>query len=682
MTTIVRRLPGTAPDSASHVDREWLVTNGLGGYASGTVEGIVTRRYHGLLVAALPAPIGRMVMLSHVEACFRSTSAAMTENEMSLVEFRLELGLPIWRYEGGGMVIEKRVLMTHRQNTVHLAYRLIHARSSVRVELRPFLHVRHFESPLRTTLSGPYSVRVVEQRVEIEPGDDLSHLRLLMYGNQSMLTLNGSRGPHGYREEQSRGYAYEGSLWSPGFFHAELDDHAAMKEATLVASTEPWKTVEALTPDAALQTETNRRLQLLEQAPPCMRSGVCAELVLAADQFLVSPAARPEDATRATALGTEARTVIAGYHWFTDWGRDTMISLEGLTLATGREREACLILRTFASYVRDGLIPNMFPDGQRDGLYHTADATLWFFHAIGRYVSTTGDDDTLKILLPVLRDIIDHHVRGTRFGIAIDPADGLLRQGADGYALTWMDAKVDGDVITPRRGKAVEINALFYNALCLLGGWLRRLESAESARPIEAMAARLRESFNRRFWYDEGRYLYDVVDGVDGDDSSCRPNQVMAISLPHPVLDASRWGPVLEVVRSRLLTPFGLRTLAPGQPGYRSRYYGDLRSRDGAYHQGTVWPWLIGPYVDAWERVHPDDTGARAALLAAFSDHLSEAGIGTISEIFDAESPYTPRGCISQAWSVAEVVRVLNSPQTRTPPRRWAPADTRPARAG
>ena len=658
MTKIVRRLSGTAPDSPSHVDREWLVTNGLGGYSSGTVVGIVTRRYHGLLVAALPAPIGRMVMLSHVETCFRSRNAALKESEMSLIEFRLELGLPVWRYEGAGLVVEKRVLMMHGQNTVHLTYRLIDGSAPVRLELRPFLHVRHFESPLRTTLSGPYSVRAVDQRVEIEPGEDLPQLRLLMSGSQSMLTLNGSRGPHGYREEQSRGYAYEGSLWSPGFFHAELDHPSG--EATLVASTEPWKTVEALTPEAALQTETNRRIQLLEQAPARMRSGVCAELVLAADQFLVSPAARPEDATRATALGTEARTVIAGYHWFTDWGRDTMISLEGLTLATGREREACLILRTFASYVRDGLIPNMFPDGEREGLYHTADATLWFFHAIGRYVSITGDEDTLKILLPVLRDIVDHHVRGTRFGIVVDPADGLLRQGADGYALTWMDAKVDGDVITPRRGKAVEINALFYNALCLLGGWLDRLENAEAARPVEAMAARLRESFNDRFWYNEGQHLYDVVDGPGGADSSCRPNQVLAISLPHPVLDEGRWKPVLEVVRSRLLTPFGLRTLAPGHPNYRSRYFGDLRSRDNAYHQGTVWPWLIGPYVDAWERVHPGETGGRATLLAAFADHLSEAGIGTISEIFDADAPYTPRGCIAQAWSVAEVVRTLS----------------------
>jgi predicted glycogen debranching enzyme len=431
-------------------------------------------------------------------------------------------------------------------------------------------------------------------------------------------------------------------------------------EATLVASTEPWEIVEALTPDAARQTETNRRLQLLEQAPPRMRSGICAELVLAADQFLVTPAERPEDATRAAALGTEARTVIAGYHWFTDWGRDTMISLEGLTLATGREREAALILRTFASYVHDGLIPNMFPDGQREGLYHTADATLWFFHAVGRYLALTGDDETLKILLPVLREIVEHHVVGTRFGIGVDPADGLLRQGAAGYALTWMDAKVDNDVITPRRGKAVEINALFYNALCLLACWLRRFDDADGAARLDALAERLRESFNRRFWYEEGRHLYDLVDGEGGDDAACRPNQILAISLPHAVLDSTRWTAVLEAVRSRLLTPFGLRTLAPGHPRYRSQYYGDLRSRDAAYHQGTVWPWLLGPYVDAWQRVHPENAHTASALLASFADHLSEAGIGTVSEIFDADPPFTPRGCISQAWSVAELVRTIS----------------------
>jgi predicted glycogen debranching enzyme len=658
MTTLVRRLSHPTGISATHVVQEWLVTNGLGGYSSGTLTGVVTRRYHGLLVAALPSPVGRMVMLSQLEARFQAADAPLTDLEMPLAEFRLEFGLPIWRYEGHGVAVEKRVLMPHGQNTVYVTYRLVDGNAAVRLSLRPFLNVRHYESPLRSAMSGPYAIHAVGERVEVDPGEELPRLRLLMYGDRSMLTLHGSLGPHGYTEEQSRGYAHEGVLWSPGYFQADLGRDPSVVEATLVASTEPWETVEALTPDAALQTETNRRLQILEQAPARMRSGMCAELVLAADQFLVMPAERPEDETRAIALGTEARTVIAGYHWFTDWGRDTMISLEGLTLTTGRAREAGLILRTFASYVRDGLIPNMFPDHEREGLYHTADATLWFFHAIGRYVSATGDDDTLRILLPVLRDIIDHHVRGTRFGIGVDPSDGLLCQGAAGYQLTWMDAKVGDDVITPRRGKAVEINALFYNALCLLDGWLRRLDG-DAAPQFGALAVRLRETFNRRFWYEEGQHLYDVVDGEGGDDAACRPNQVLAISLPHPVLDESRWVPVLEAVRTRLLTPFGLRTLAPGHPSYRSRYYGDLRSRDAAYHQGTVWPWLIGPFIDAWLRVHPGETGAALPLMAAFSEHLSDAGVGTVSEIFDAELPYAPRGCIAQAWSVAEVLRTL-----------------------
>lgn len=316
-----------------------------------------------------------------------------------------------------------------------------------------------------------------------------------------------------------------------------------------------------------------------------------------------------------------------------------------------------MILKTFAGYVRDGLIPNMFPDGARQGLYHTADATLWFFHAIGRYVTITNDWETLRQLLPVLRDIVDHHVRGTRFGIRVDPEDGLLRQGEEGIQLTWMDAKVGDWVVTPRRGKAVEINALFYNALRLLENWVRMEDGAGTAQRIADYANRMRDSFNQRFWYDAGGYLFDVVDGEAGDDPSCRPNQLFAISLTHPVLDESRWNAVLDVVRRRLLTPYGLRTLEPANPDYSPKYYGDLRARDAAYHQGTIWPWLIGTYIDAWLRVHPGQVDAARDILAAFPHHLSEAGIGSVSEIFDAEPPFTPRGCISQAWSVAELLR-------------------------
>jgi predicted glycogen debranching enzyme len=336
-----------------------------------------------------------------------------------------------------------------------------------------------------------------------------------------------------------------------------------------------------------------------------------------------------------------------------------MISLEGLTLSTGRWREAGFILRTFAHYVKQGLIPNMFPDGSNEGLYHTADATLWFFHAVDRYVEATGDDETLALVLPTLRDIAEHHVRGTRFGIGVDPADGLLRQGAEGYQLTWMDAKVDGWVVTPRRGKAVEINALWYNALCLLEGWVRDHAGPAQAEPLARQAAKARQSFNERFWYDAGGYLYDVVDGPDGDSAECRPNQLVAFSLRHPVLDEARWAPVLEVVGQRLLTPVGLRSLAPGSPNYRPTYHGDLRSRDAAYHQGTVWGWLIGPWVDAWLKVHPHDRLGARRFVDGMVGAMDGFGVGSIAEIFDAEAPYSPRGCIAQAWSVAETLRAM-----------------------
>jgi predicted glycogen debranching enzyme len=457
-----------------------------------------------------------------------------------------------------------------------------------------------------------------------------------------------------YRTEAARGYPDVGDLWSPGFFRLEI---VPGRDASFTASIEPWTTILALRPEDALAAERTRRTRLLHSADRHARAGPAAELVLAADQFVITPAGRIEDAAFSHASGDEVRTIIAGYHWFTDWGRDTMISLEGLTLVTGRHLEAGYILRTFAHYIRDGLIPNMFPEGKREGLYHTADATLWFFHAIGRYLRATGDRDTLRMMLPKLLGIIKHHVRGTRFGIGVDRKDGLLRQGAEGYQLTWMDAKVDDWVVTPRRGKAVEINALWYNALRLLEAWVREERGEAAARPLAEHAERAWRSFNERFWYAEGGYLYDVVDGEKGDDPACRPNQLFAISLEHPVLERARWEPVVEVCRQRLLTPVGLRSLAPGDPDYKPSYDGDLRSRDAAYHQGTVWAWLVGPYVDAWLRIHPDDRAGARKVLAGFLSHLGEGAIGSISEVFDAREPFTARGCIAQAWSVAEVLR-------------------------
>jgi len=337
-----------------------------------------------------------------------------------------------------------------------------------------------------------------------------------------------------------------------------------------------------------------------------------------------------------------------------------MISLEGLTLSTGRFAEAGYIIRTFAKHIRDGLIPNLFPEGEKEGLYHTADATLWFFHALDRYVAATGDQGTLCELLPRMIDVANHHVQGTRFNIGVDPQDGLLRQGAEGYQLTWMDAKVGDWVVTPRRGKAVEINALWYNALKLLEKWLRAAGRNDDANRWQQQADRARQSFNDRFWYEQGGYLYDVIDGEQLKyDAALRPNQLFAFSLDYPILDRNRWESVLNSVRDKLLTPYGLRSLAPGHPDYKAKYYGDLRARDAAYHQGTVWAWLIGPYVDAWLKLHPEDASAAHELLHSFNDHIHEACVGSISEVFDAESPFIPRGCIAQAWSVAEVLRCL-----------------------
>ena len=667
---LVRRMawPAAAADRDPLLTREWLVTNGLGGYSSGTVSGAITRRYHGVLVAALPAPFGRMVLLNHVAERVKLPSGrrvalggeervglgAQVHGADYLREFRLEAGLPVWVFEVDDWLIEKRLLLPHGQNTVYLTYVLRSGPGRLRLDLTPSVHFRHHESPVSASLEQPYTLVVVGDRYEIQAGH-LPPLRLKMSGGESSVTIQPQVVRQVlYRMEERRGYESAGDLWSPGFFRAYLDADAP---AALIASAESWDALSALPPHDALEAERRRRDRLLAMAPAPAREGIPAELVLAADQFIITPAGRVEDAARARASGEEVRTIVAGYHWFTDWGRDTMISLEGLTLATGRHSEAGYILRTFGHYVRDGLIPNMFPDRENEGLYHAADATLWYFHAVDRYVQTTGDRMMLRELLPTFRDIVRHHLEGTRFGIGVDPADGLLRQGAEGYQLTWMDAKVDGWVVTPRRGKAVEINALWYNALRLLEAWLREEGQHDEAADVAAHAARASEAFNARFWDEEKGYLYDVIDGEAGDDDACRPNQLMAISLTHPVLEPTRWNAVVAAVRSRLLTDVGLRSLAPAHPDYKPTYHGDLRTRDAAYHQGTVWAWLIGPMVDAWLRVHPDDLAGARQMLHGFIAHLDEACIGSISEIFDAEPPFTPRGCVAQAWSVAEVLR-------------------------
>lgn len=646
------------------IQREWLVTNGLGGFASGTVDGVFTRRYHGLLIAALP--VGRTMMLNGLSEWVRLPDGSTQylgveelvgvemEKSLPVSEFRLENGLPVWLWETDDFAIEKRLVMPYRQNTVHVVYRALRCEGKLELGLHPTVHFRAYDAPVSTELASSFRVELEDGRCEICVHGDDDRLRMTVHSARVTFTYS----PHAikhieYPTEESRGYESKGSTWCPGFYTSDIE---AGESVCLIASTEAWEAILAFSSERALEMEVRRREGLLAAAPEAANSEVVRDLVLAADQFLITPASRTADATYARAEGEEAWTVIAGYHWFTDWGRDTMISLEGLALCTGRAKEARWVLRTFAHYVRDGLIPNLFPDGDQQGLYHTADASLWFFHALSRYLNHTDDRETLRAILPKLLEIADAHIAGTRFGIGVDPKDDLLRQGAEGYQLTWMDAKVDDWVVTPRRGKAVEINALWYNALCLLAEWLKE-EGEPRGEEFAAHAERARQSFNARFWLDRLQYLSDVIDGDQADVERLRPNQILAISLEHPVLDQCHWEAAMQAVRRHLLTPVGLRTLAPEDPDYKPQYFGDLRARDAAYHQGTAWPWLIGPFIDAWLRVYPGEMEAAHAFLAGFPPQLDEACVGSINEIFDGDAPCRPRGCIAQAWSVAEVLR-------------------------
>jgi predicted glycogen debranching enzyme len=675
MTDIVRTIAGPKNDGGDVegiITREWLVTNGLGGYSSGTLAGLITRRYHGLLVAALPAPHGRMVMLSQLSEQIRLPDGRIvrfgTEERIGgkidvqgahhLVEFRLEMGIPVWRYRAEDFVFERRITMPYLNNTVCITYHLIEGSGSARLKLRPSIHFRSYEDAVNADVGGPYTLNCREDRYElIGANHNLPPLRMQVHGHRVAFTVEGSRVPEMlYRVEESRGYTAIGDLYTPGYFRSDFGNG---QDVSLIASTEAWDLIEALSAPESVIATLERHARLISLAPAKAQSGPSAELTLAADQFIIVPAARRDEVMRARAAGEEARTIIAGYHWFTDWGRDTMISLEGLALCTSRHREGAYILKTFLHHVRDGLIPNMFPDGASEGLYHTADATLWMFHAVHRHSVVTGDLGIINANLQKLYEIAQHHLLGTRFGIHVDPKDGLLVQGEEGYQLTWMDAKVDGWVVTPRRGKAVEINALWYNALRLLEGWLRAAGREDDAKSIGGHAEHARESFNQRFWSDSLGHLYDVVDGEHGDDSACRPNQIFAISLDNPVLIQDHWKAVYDVVAQRLLTPVGLRSLDPGHPDFKPTYHGDLRTRDAAYHQGTVWAWLIGPFVDVHLKLNPEDKPGARAFLQGLVDHIDDYGVGTIAEVFDAEPPFTPRGCIAQAWSVAEVLRCL-----------------------
>nr|WP_242544732.1 amylo-alpha-1,6-glucosidase [Corallococcus sp. NCSPR001] len=653
-------------DFSNGVHHEWLLTNGRGGYASGTVVGCNTRRYHGLFIPTLEK-LGRTVLMARLEETalvdgerYRLTSeehddgTTLEDGARHLRHFHLEGLIPVWEYAVGRARLRRRCVMVHGEDTVFLQWEHLSG-PEVTLHLRPYPVLRPHDGPLLKEIGAPI-VTLRGPLVELRNGEDGPPQRMRLYsdGPTPYVSLAETSRPQHLRTEKARGYDFTEVQHSPGHFTATLKPGGTLSFGLTVEA--PGHLLER-NPKEVFERELGRQERLLERAPEHGRTGVPARLVLAADQFIIDPP-RPADAAWARSMGLDARSVIAGYPWFTDWGRDTMISLDGLTLATGRYREAAAILRTFQHYVRDGLIPNYFPDGENEGVYHTADATLWFFHAVDRYLEETGDEALLRDLFPTLQDIVAHHQKGTRFHIGVDPADGLLRQGQEGYQLTWMDAKVEGWVVTPRRGKAVEINALWFNALRLMAGWAERL-GLESG-PYRAAAEKAQGSFNQRFWNEAAGCLYDVVDGEDGrEDASVRPNQVFAISLKHPVLKRDKWAQVLEMVRRELVTPVGLRSLAPGSKDYKPKYDGDLRARDAAYHQGTVWGWLIGHYVDATLKVSPDIKAARA-LLSGMEDHLSHAGIGQISEIFDATEPYRPRGCFAQAWSVAESLRVFS----------------------
>jgi predicted glycogen debranching enzyme len=659
-------------DPAFLRSREWLLTNGLGGYSSGTLAGIPARKYHGLFVPNLATPKGRHILISRCDEWVTINGRRMHlggaefpegrfegESHLFLKDFRLDHRMAVWTFEHEGCVFEKSIVMVHNQNTVCVRYRLLSG-DALELHVRPFVSFRrHDESPQRKT--GSFALEVRRGRHEIRHTDSEIVLRFgLRPGPTAFVTEEMEENNFVYRIERDRGDPEYESAFSPGFLLCRVRPD---QPALFIASTHAWDRFE-FDASAVFEAEKQRLDGLLSLAPAVQGDPIAEQLAMAADQFIVLPGSRLEESVLAQASGGELRSVYAGYHWFGDWGRDTMISLDGLTLCTGRFREAGAILSTFSHYVKDGLLPNLFPEGERQALYHTVDATMWYFHAIARYVESTGDRALVRDLFPVLKSIVQHHLDGTRFDIHVDPADGLISAAAEGYQLTWMDAKVDGWVVTPRRGKPVEVQALWHNALQLMTQWA--MELREPHEKYQSLAAQVRESFNRRYWNENRGCLFDVIDGPNGDDDAIRPNQIFAISLHHPVLDRRRWQQVVDVVSEKLLTAYGLRTLSSDHQDYKKHYRGNLRERDAAYHQGTVWPWLIGHYIDAYLRVYPDPTKARS-LLEAFPKHLYDAGVGSISEIFDAEEPYAPGGCMAQAWSVAEVLRAWLKTKPTTP---------------
>jgi len=635
--------------------REWLVTNGLGGYASGTLSGANTRRYHGLLIAALTPPTGRMNMLSKVEetVIVGAQATELSSNEYPgaihpegwpLLERFENYPVPTFYYDPApGVTLRKRIWMARGENTTFLEYTLLESHATVDLRLTPLVCWKDFHAEMHPWDGFPLDLQVTEGEARIRYTPDSPELRLLAKGAPWE--------PAGYwlyndvhARERERGLDYCEDLYCPGSLLLRLKPGAS---CTLIA------TIEA-TPTSAAKSWT-ALAERQERLATAARDDFARALTLAADQFVIEretpTTRRPSDPT--TQLPTRS-TIIAGYHWFSDWGRDTMIALPGLCIETGRLEVARDILTSFAAYVDQGMLPNRFPDRGEAPEYNTVDATLWYFEAIRRYVEAAKDGAMLaKELWPTLADVIAWHVRGTRFGIGVDSSDGLLRAGVPGVQLTWMDARVGDRVITPRIGKPVEINALWIEALRTMErlAALAGQPECEYAERADLASA----SFQSKFVRADGLGLYDVV-GDDRPDPSIRPNQIIAVSLPSCPLSAIEQRSLVRTVEQHLLTPYGLRTLSPRDPAYCAHYGGGVAERDSAYHQGTVWPWLLGPFVAAHLKVFGQPEVARA-FLEPVRAHLLEAGIGSISEVFDAEPPFRPNGCIAQAWSVAEVLR-------------------------
>jgi 4-alpha-glucanotransferase len=632
--------------------REWWIANGLGGYAGGTIAGSLTRRYHGLLIAPIGSPLGRRLLLAKADATViagaRSwplftnrwkSGAIAPAGHLRIASFHLDHSVPVWSYEVGDQAIEARIWMEPGAHTTYAAWRLQPAADPPGAEfaLRITLLVNGRDHHATMSVGGfSPEISVASEGLRIvEPG--VFTLTVCAPGAAIAAKRD-------WYQDFDLPMEAERGLDS-------TDNHLCAGEMTLPLIPGEWRGIVAsLDPQpstdvtAALARRLDHDRAVLstafprstpEQTPPPW----IARLALAADAFLF---ARP------LANVPDGKSVIAGYPWFGDWGRDTMISLPGLTLATGRPEIARGILRTFASFVSQGMLPNVFPGAGDIPQYNTADASLWFFEAWRAYVEATGDLAALREVFPVLSDMIAWHQKGTRYGIGVDSADGLLRAGVAGVQVTWMDAKVGDWVVTPRIGKPVEINALWYNALRIMSAFAARLGEPD---PFNAQADAVERSF-ARFLRADGEGLYDVIDGPNGNDASVRPNQLFAVSLPHSPLSADDQAKVVRICRRDLLTAFGLRSLAPDNPAYHSHYGGGVLERDGGYHQGPVWGWLLGPFCLAAYRVNGDARTA-LAVLQGISDALEDQGVGTIGEIFDGEAPHHPRGAPAQAWSVA-----------------------------